>query len=192
VGGKENKGITVKFDLAGPPLDRAISGPTASGTFFNGSLWDVQTPAPPGAFSYGGSEFLNALAVSLENEIPFVYATGQAQSGFSNGGRLFVSKLDSGGSVLWTQTDGIANPYSQGLAVTTLNGNVYVAGQNADLGSSQPYLLKYAAAGGPALWSRKSTSFSGVYHRFSGEHLRFWLSPEWSGCVARFPDREME
>jgi len=151
VGGKEGKGITVKFPLTGPP-----------GGGFDGSTWDVQSPAPPGAFPYGGGEGLNAATVAIEGGLPFVYVTGHSQSNGINGGRLYVSKLNSAGTVLWTQTDAAANPYSEGAAITTLNGNVYVAGRNDDAGN-QVYLVKYAAAGGPATYTRKSITFNGSY-----------------------------
>ena len=151
VGGKENKGITVKFPLTGPP----------SGGF-DGSTWDVQTPAPPAAFPYGGSEVLYAATVAIEGGLPFVYVTGHSQSSGINGGRLYVSKLNAAGTVLWTQTDAAATPYSQGLGITTLNGNVYIAGHNDDSGA-QVYLVKYAPAGGPATWTRKSITFNGSY-----------------------------
>lgn len=152
VGGKENKGITVKFPLTGPP-----------GGGFDGSTWDMQSPVPPGAFSYGGGEALNASTVAIEGGLPFVYVTGHSQSGFFNGGRLYVSKLDASGTVLWTQTDAPGDPISQGLAITTLNGNVYIAGHNDDAGN-QVYLLKYAPSGGPAIWTRKSVTFNGNYY----------------------------
>lgn len=150
-GGKEGKGITVKFPLTGPP-----------GGGFDGSTWDVQSPAPPGAFPYGGGEGLNAATVAIEGGLPFVYVTGNSQSSGINGGRLYVSKLNSAGTVLWTQTDAAATPFSQGAAITTLNGNVYIAGRNDDAGN-QVYLVKYAPAGGPATWTRKSTTFNGSY-----------------------------
>lgn len=151
VGGKEGKGITVKFPLTGPP-----------GGGFDGATWDVQSPAPPGAFPYGGGEGLNAAAVAIEGGLPFVYVTGNSQSSGSNGGRLYVSKLNAAGTVLWTQTDAAATPFSQGTAITTLNGNVYIAGRNDDAGN-QVYLVKYAPAGGPATWTRKSITFNGTY-----------------------------
>ena len=152
VGGKEGKGITVKFPLTGPP-----------GGGFDGSTWDVQSPAPPAAFPYGGGEGLNAATVAIEGGLPFAYVTGNSQSSGINGCRLYVSKLNSAGTVLWTQTDAAATPCSQGLGITTLNGNVYAAGHNDDAGSSQVYLVKYAAAGGPPVWTRKSITFIGSY-----------------------------
>jgi hypothetical protein len=149
VGGKEGKGITVKYPLTGPP-----------GGGFDGAIWDAQSPGPPAAFPYGGGEGLNAATVAIEGGLPYVYVTGNSQSGFFNGCRLYVSKLDAAGTVLWTQTDAAANPCSRGLAITTLNGNVYIAGHNDDAGN-QVYLVKYAPTGGPATWTRKSITFNG-------------------------------
>ncbi|HSP61628.1 MAG TPA: DUF4214 domain-containing protein, partial [Pyrinomonadaceae bacterium] len=110
----------------------------------------------------GGGEGLNAATVAIEGGLPFVYVTGNSQSSGINGCRLYVSKLNSAGTLLWTQTDAAATPCSQGLAITTLNGNVYIAGHNDDSGT-QVYLVKYAAAGGPATWTRKSITFNGSY-----------------------------
>ena len=141
----------MKFPLTGPP-----------GGGFDGSTWDVQSPAPPGAFPYGGGEGLNAATVAIEGGLPFVYVTGNSQSSGINGCRLYVSKLNSAGTLLWTQTDAAATPCSQGLGITTLNGNVYAAGHNDDAGT-QVYLVKYAGAGGPPTWTRKSIGFNGSY-----------------------------
>jgi hypothetical protein len=177
VGGKEGKGITVKFPLTGPP-----------GGGFDGSTWDVQSPAPPGAFPYGGGEGLNAATVAIETGLPFVYVTGNSQSSGINGCRLYVSKLNSAGTVLWTQTDAAATPCSQGLGITTLSGNVYAAGHNDDAGSSQAYLVKYAAAGGPATWTRKSISFIGSYFGVTASGTAIYAFGQRSGGVGGSSD----
>lgn len=160
VGGKEIKGIVVKFPLTG-----------ATGAGYGGSTWDKQTPAPPGVFSYGGGERLMAITVAEESAQTFAYATGAAQSGWWNCGRLYLSKLGAEGTIIWTVNDGseqVGNGYSYGSAITTLNGNIYVAGQNDNSGSatcgstsSKPYMRKYDRNGN-LLWSRMS-SLNGAY-----------------------------
>ena len=151
VGGKENKGITVKFPL---------NGPTGGG--FGGAIWDRQTPAAPGALPYGGSESLWASLLTVEGGGTFAYVTGVAQQNGANGGRLFISKLDASGIVLWTRDDSasiVANAYSIGRGLAALNGNVYVSGLNADNGN-RGYLRKYDASGN-LLWSH--TNAAGQY-----------------------------
>ena len=88
MGDKEGKGITVNVASDGSAI-----------------RWEPQTPAAAGAFSYGGGETLRSDAVAVEGGQAFIYATGNAQSGFYNPGRLFLSKLDAAGNVLWTRTD---------------------------------------------------------------------------------------
>jgi pimeloyl-ACP methyl ester carboxylesterase len=150
VGGKENKGITVKFPLTG-----------ATGAGFGGAIWDKQTPVAPGAFPYGGSEFLWASLVTVEGGNTFIYATGFGQQNGANGGRLFVSKLDVNGTVLWIRDDSasmINNAFSIGRSLAALNSNIYVAGFNGDSGN-KGYLRKYDASGNLA-WSRTTTAGS--------------------------------
>ncbi len=151
VGGKENKGITVKFPLTG-----------ATGGGFGGAIWDRQTPAAPGALPYGGSESLWASLLTVEGGSTFVYVTGVAQQNGANGGRLFISKLDASGTVLWTRDDSasmVANAYSIGRGLAVLNGNIYVSGFNADNGN-RGYLRKYDASGN-LLWAH--TNAAGQY-----------------------------
>ncbi len=150
VGGKENKGITVRFPLTG-----------ATGGGFGGSVWDRQTPAAPGAFGYGGGEGLWASLVTSEGGTNFVYVTGSGQVNGANGGRLFVSKLNTNGTVVWTRDDSasmVGNAYSVGRGLALLNGNIYVSGVNSDSGV-KAYLRKYDSNGN-LLWSRTTTSGS--------------------------------
>lgn len=161
MGDKEQKGIVVKFPLTG-----------ATGGGYDGAIWDKQTPSAPGAFSYGGGEGLNALVQTEESGQTYIYATGAAQSGWSNCGRLYLSKLGADGTIIWTVNDGseqVGYSISFGSAITTLNGNIYVAGQNDGSGSatcgttsSKPYMRKYDRDGN-LLWSRMS-SLSGAYY----------------------------
>jgi len=148
VGGKENKGITVKFPLNG-----------ATGGGFAGATWDHQTPAAPGAFTYGGSEDLWASLLTVESSSTYAYVTGSGQQNGANGGRLFISKLDASGTILWTRDDSasmINNAYSIGRGLVALNGNIYVAGFNSDSGN-KAYLRKYDSNGN-VIWSRTTTT----------------------------------
>jgi hypothetical protein len=155
-GGKESKGITVKFPLSGPP-----------GGGFDGATWDVPTPPTP-AFGYNGTEELQGRTTVTELGQPYTYSTGVGQNGFSNGGRTFLSKLDASGNHLWTWTDGseqVVNAYSTGHDVVGLNGNLYVAGRNDDDGTMRPMLRKLDSNGN-LLWTRKgfgSFGYSGEY-----------------------------
>jgi hypothetical protein len=139
VGDKEEKGIIVSFPSDG-----------------GNSTWAKQTPPPPGAFSYGGFEHLNAVTVAVEGGQTFLYATGISQSGFFNDGRVYVSKVDANGNVLWTRTDPTGTPTSNGLAIAADAGNVYVAGFSDDSGTRTAYLKKYDQNGG-LLWARTSS-----------------------------------
>ncbi len=149
-GGKENKGITVKFPLSG-----------ATGGGFGGAIWDRQTPAAPGALAYGGSEALWASLLNVEGSSTFAYVTGSGQANGANGGRLFVSKLDASGTVVWTRDDSanmINNAYSIGRGLAALNGYIYVSGFKSDSGN-KAYLRKYDLNGN-LLWSRTTTTGS--------------------------------
>ena len=148
-GGKEVKGLVVKYPLGG-----------SIGGGFGGDLWDRQTPAAPGAFSYGGGEGLNGITLASENGINYLYACGNSQSGGANGGRFYLSKLAEDSTVLWTQTDGaeqVGVQFSAGEAVTVLNTNLYAAG----VLNGQPYLRQYTPTGA-LIWKRTHT-LAGAY-----------------------------
>jgi hypothetical protein len=155
VGGKEDKGLVAKFNFTG-----------MTGGGFGGDIWDRQTPAAPGAFSYGGSEGLNGLSLAVENGTNYIYATGSAQHDGGNGGRLFVSKLAEDSTVLWTQTDGaemVGEAYSYGAATMGFNTNVYAAGVLTSTSfPQQPYLRKYSSTG--ALQWVRAENFAGGYN----------------------------
>jgi methionine-rich copper-binding protein CopC len=138
VGDKEPKGITVDFPVDG-----------------GNSRWDRQTPAAPGAFTYGGHEVAYDVAVSVENGQTFIYVSGQAQSGFSNSGRMFLSKLNSTGNVVWTRTDSVGIPPSTGRRIVAQGGFIYVAGFNSDSGNQQAYMKKYDP-NGALVWAKVS------------------------------------
>ncbi len=174
-GGKENKGITVKFPLTG-----------ATGGGFGGAIWDRQTPAAPGALAYGGSEALWASLLNVEGGSTFAYVTGSGQANGANGGRLFVSKLDASGTVIWTRDDSASmanNAYSIGRGLASLNGNIYVSGFNSDSGN-KAYLRKYDASGN-LFWSRTTTTGSYIGVTALGSVI-FAVGQVGSGATANF------
>lgn len=174
VGGKENKGITVKFPLTG-----------ATGGGFGGAIWDHQTPAS-GAFGYGGGEGLWASLVTVESGTTFIYVTGSGQVNGANGGRFFVSKLDVNGSGVWTRDDSasmVNNAYSNGRGLAALNGNIYVSGYNGDSGG-KGYLRKYDP-NGTLLWSRAITTGSYIGATALGTAI-FAVGQVGSGASANF------
>ena len=154
-GGKEDKGLVAKFNFTG-----------FTGGGFGGDIWDRQTPAAPGAFSYGGSEGLYGISLAVENGTNYIYATGVGQNDGANGGRLFVSKLAEDSTVLWTQTDGaemVGEAYTLGHATAAFNTNVYVAGLfTSSSFPQQTYLRKYSSTG--ALQWVRTGNFTGGYN----------------------------
>jgi hypothetical protein len=147
VGDKEQKGITLNFTSAG------------------GITWEKQTPGAPGAYTYGGFEGLNGITTTIQSGQQVLYAVGSGQSGFSNGGRLFISKLDAAGNVAWTRTNDNAgaSPSSAGNAVAANGTHAILAGHTADSGTRLSLLRSYDTAGTLA-WSQTSTAgfFSGI------------------------------
>ena len=150
---KDPKGMIVKFPFVGP-----------TGNGFGGSVWDKQTPANS-AYGYGGAEVLNAVTAAKEGTNVYIYTTGQGQAGRDNNGRLFVTKMKTDSTVLWTATDSssVSSALSSGRGVTALNGYVYVAGRNDDFGYSAGVLRKYDPQGA-LVWSqgRQPGEFNGV------------------------------
>jgi hypothetical protein len=148
VGSKEQKGIVVNFTEAAGSV-----------------VWERQTPAAPGAYPYGGAEGLNGIAAAVQGGQQAFFAVGAGQSGFSNGGRLYISKLDAAGNVLWTRTNdnGGAAPSSSGNAVAANATHAVLAGATSDPGVQTSLLRSYDASGGLA-WSQTSTAgrFDGV------------------------------
>ena len=135
VGGKEIKGIVVKFPHDG-----------ATGAGFGGAIWDVQTPPAPGAFPYGGTEIAYS-CLGLDEGGTMIYVSGFAQSSGANGGRMWLAKLDSAGALQWAVNDGAIQPWSIGRDLAELAGDVIVAGAAHDSGSPQSTLWRYTPAG---------------------------------------------
>lgn len=176
VGTKEEKGIVVKFPLAGP-----------SGNGYGGAVWDAQTPPAPGLFNYGGGEALHGGTVTVENGVDYAYVTGNAETGSEK--RWWLAKVRGDSTLLWTANDRAersGNASSFGADVVLLNGHVYVAGDTADSGVSRPYLRKYTTEGG-FVW--KQISDTGVgYHGIATAHDALYCVgvTAWNGASADF------
>jgi hypothetical protein len=154
VGGKEVKGLMLKFPFNG-----------ATGSGYEGDIWDNQIPAPPGAYSYGGGEALFTLGLVVENGTNFIYTAGGGQPNGIVNASFFISKVTESGTVLWTQTQATGNTTnSYGEAVAGYNTNVYVGGLFQSIGSGIPYpaLWKYSSAGS-LVWNTIITN-SGSYN----------------------------
>lgn len=159
VGSKDAKGVLVKFPSFGP-----------IGNGINGSVWMRQIPAG-GAYGYGGMEKLHAVAATQEGTNTFVYVTGEGQNNLRNS-RMFISKVSGDSTVVWTKTDSGADgsvdasssiDYSSGRAITILNGEIYVAGEDSEEGTPRALLRKYDANGN-VIWSSSELDgrFNGV------------------------------
>jgi hypothetical protein len=148
VGDKEQKGLVLKYPFTG-----------ATGGGYDGDIWDRQTPAPPGAYSYGGGENLIALTLAAESGTNYIYTTGNGQPGFYVNGAFTLSKLGEDSTVLWTQTQATpGTDNSAGESIVTLNNNVYVGGFYASASQLQyPVLWKYSSSGS-FVWERTDSS----------------------------------
>ncbi len=133
-----NRGLAVKFPLTG-----------ATGAGFGGSAWDTlahDTVAFPGALATS----LNASTVQDEAGTLYNYVTGH---GFVDGvnDAYYVSKLDTSGVVQWTVVDPLAGNFffnnSSGRAITTLNGNIFIAGYLQFFGLDFGFVRKYDPTG---------------------------------------------
>jgi streptogramin lyase len=134
-GDKEHKSVLVKFPLTG-----------ATGPDVGGATWI----AKPHFFSYEGGEAFFGDATTSEDAQPFVYATGWAQSGGANF-TATLAKYDAAGNQIWGHAIGNigSGQWSAGNALTTLNGEVYVAGfegTTLDIGG-EAALWKYDSSG---------------------------------------------
>lgn len=150
VGGKEGKGVTVKFNADG-----------SAGGGVGGAVWSRQTPAAPGGFPYGGHEWLTGVTTAVEGGQTRLYTAGVGQRvGSDSGWALFVTKLDDSGSILWSRNDLIMHKGYGSPSITATENTVYVASRN-DTSGIHPYLKKYDQDGN-LVWSKTSAA-SGEY-----------------------------
>lgn len=146
VGGKERKGITVRFNT---------DGSAGSGT--GGAVWSRQTPGAPGGFPYGGIEWLNRVTTALEGGNTRLYTVGIGERvGFTPEFGLFVTKLDDSGNILWSRNDFTPTNVNNTPSIVATDNGVYVASRN-DTSGVHPYLKRYDQDGN-LLWSRTSAA----------------------------------
>lgn len=103
--------------------------------------WTRQTPAPPGAFQYGGEECVTALATSWDRTEPCVFAAGVGNRD-SGHFRPFVVKLDTAGSILWTWGDA-SDRHGTATGVATIAGSAFVCGWEMIGSASRPTLRRF-------------------------------------------------
>jgi len=152
VGDKEHKAVLVKFPLT--------PSKTASG--FGIEEWVVK----PNFFTYRGNESFLGLAFGADRSgaAHYLYASGYGQTNGVNNTAL-LAQYTSEGTLRWSRVLGNTGWFmsSFGTAVTTLNGDAYVAGLTHYpyyLGSSSLRLAlwKYDDAGNQ-LWVRSQPGF---------------------------------
>ncbi|WP_295435270.1 kelch repeat-containing protein [uncultured Thiodictyon sp.] len=150
VGGKEAKGITVRFNLDG-----------SAGAGYGGNVWERQTPPAPGGFSYGGYEFLTGITSATQAGQAFVFSVGFGQVSGCDCWGSFVDKFDEAGNRLWTRSDSTTATYTLLRSSVAASADaVYVATSRGNP-ATKPYIRKYDAAG-TLQWTRTSTA-SGSY-----------------------------
>ncbi len=150
VGDKEHKGVLVAFPLTGP-----------TGPGVGGALWTAQ----PNFFSYRGNESFLAVAFGPDRSgaAHYLYASGYAQTNGANNTAV-LAQYDGAGTLRWSRVLGNTGWFmsSFGSAVTTLNGNAYVAGMThypyLDSNAMRIALWKHDDAGN-LIWVRSHPGF---------------------------------
>lgn len=139
VGGKEAKGVIVKYPLAG-------TTPTLVAT--------------PNFFAYTGSESFFATTTVVETGSPFIYATGAAQA-CGDGGVYIIAKYNTAGTLqnFGTETgpETLCPGRSHTLSIASLNGFIYIAGVDSYGVCCRPLLIRYDSNLN-RMWRRKDTS----------------------------------
>jgi len=167
VGDKEHKSVLVKFPLTG-----------ATGSGVGGAEW----VATPNFFTYRGNESFLGVTFGPDRigAAHYVYASGYAQSNGVNNTAV-LAQYDGAGTLRWGRVLGNTGWFmsSFGSAVTTLNGNVYVAGMThypyLDPNALRIALWKYDDAGN-LIWTRSQPGFI----------------PGWRGEMALVPARRYQ
>ena len=151
VGDKEHKSVLAGFPLTG-----------STGPGVGGALW----VAKPNFFSYRGNESFLAVAFGPDRSgsAHYLYASGYAQTNGANNTAILAQYQPTDGTLRWSRVLGNTGWFmsSFGSAVTTLNGEVYVAGMThypyLDATALRIALWKYDDAGNP-LWVRSHPGF---------------------------------
>ena len=127
-------------------------------------------------FGTSNYDFGTSASVDSSGSIYIAGATAGSMSGANAGGNdAFVTKFNSGGTLLWTRQLGTSSADSaSGVSVDGL-GNVYIAGytvgslSGANAGLNDSFVAKYDASG-TLLWTRQlGTSGTDVAHSVSAD-----------------------
>jgi len=124
-----------------------------------------------------GTDYAESIAVDNSGDVLLTGYTSGSLTGFTNEGLydLFVIKLDSAGSVSWSQQLGsTANDYVFGVAVDQSNdvflgGHTFGALDGDNEGGSDLLLVKYNSAGTHLFTSRTGTEYSEVTYGVSSD-----------------------
>jgi streptogramin lyase len=154
VGGIEQKTFRTEWNTSPLTLASYGSGP-------------VQTSGSTAFFSYSGGESLLAVTAANEAGSPFYYVTGYAQANGANNTAI-LAKYDASGTLVWFQILGNTGSFdnSSGSGITTLNGNIYVAGgthYNYNDPTTQYPALWESGSSGNLISSFQDTSLNGSF-----------------------------
>lgn len=133
-------------------------------------LWSTQLGS-------AGTDYAESIAVDNSGDVLLAGYTSGSLTGYTNEGLydLFVIKLDSAGSVSWSQQLGsTANDYVFGVAIDQSNdvflgGHTFGALDGDNVGGSDLLLVKYNSAGTHLFTSRTGTEYSEVTYGVSSD-----------------------
>ena len=165
VGGAENKTVTASIGTGGGAFN-----------------WRTQTPAAPGFFAYGGSEFGQGIAISTSAGVDTIYTVGvgEAWNVYSQYG-LTLAKLNEAGGVVATATYGGGGIFTEGRGITTLGGNVFTVGTRGSTALVRAYNSSLAS-----LWGEETVT--GYYNNvaaFNGDIYAVGVSGA-NGILSRY------
>ncbi len=166
--------LTLAADAAAAVGSNTVHLTAASGSLSHQADFDLLIAAAPGTQDWvkqvGTSDHEKAYGVAVASD-GSVYVTGYTHGAFTgntNAGNIdaFLAKYDADGALQWVEQFGGAN-YDYGYTVTTLDGDVYVAGYtNSPLtghqGSYDAFLAKYDADGNQ-IWLKPFGSAGNEY-----------------------------
>lgn len=152
VANKEAKSIVARF----PFDDPAINNFDIQGSDFHQQIpadgAGMFSPHQSGGTDYAAEEEAFGITAATENGAEVLYIVGVAPENAANAGRMYLSKMDTSGNFLFHTNDlynMTADAFSAGYDVAVRGTNVFVAGVNADGGSSNPYIMALDTNGVP-------------------------------------------
>ncbi len=157
VGGKEKKAVIAMYQTGS-------SSPMPA------------TVAKPKFFAYTGHEILQAATITVEGNMPVVYATGLGEpcsyakfilGKFHSTGLPIAMATEAGFEPNFTRSCAVSGPgFSEGSAVTTLNGNVYTAGYSYQVSGEdavhRPVLARFDSNLN-RVWRRRPATVAGFF-----------------------------